>query len=242
MRVLIFHGYLLRGTGSNVYNASLAQALARLGHEVHLLCQDRQAGALDWVDRVGDWTGGKLRVEGRRREGGSVTAYVPDIGGLLPVYVADRYAGFRVKTFPQLSDEELARYLDANVASVRDVADAAGRVVSPLPHHLAEPPSGYAEAARGAADSVVFAGRLEHDEVGRLVPAADALVFPSTFPEAFGMVAAEAAAAGVLPGSPGHSGAAEVSRALAASLPAEVGALLSFPLDAEAVRAIAARL
>ena len=28
---------MLRGTGSNVYNASLAQALARLGHDVHLL-------------------------------------------------------------------------------------------------------------------------------------------------------------------------------------------------------------
>ena len=41
MRLLIFHGYLLRGTGSNVYNAELAEALARLGHEVHLLCQDR---------------------------------------------------------------------------------------------------------------------------------------------------------------------------------------------------------
>jgi hypothetical protein len=27
MRVLIFHGYLLAGTGSNVYNARLAQAL-----------------------------------------------------------------------------------------------------------------------------------------------------------------------------------------------------------------------
>ena len=31
MRVLIFHGYLLRGTGSNVYNAELAAALARTG-------------------------------------------------------------------------------------------------------------------------------------------------------------------------------------------------------------------
>ena len=41
MKVLIFHGYLLRGTGSNVYNASLAAALAGLGHEVHLVCQDR---------------------------------------------------------------------------------------------------------------------------------------------------------------------------------------------------------
>ena len=41
MRVLIFHGYMLRGTGSNIYNVNLAPALARLGHEVHLVCQDR---------------------------------------------------------------------------------------------------------------------------------------------------------------------------------------------------------
>ena len=44
MRVLIFHGYLLRGTGSNIYNSSLARALARLGHEVDLVCQDRELG------------------------------------------------------------------------------------------------------------------------------------------------------------------------------------------------------
>ena len=41
-RVLIFHGYMLRGTGSNIYTANLAAALARLGHEVHLLCQERE--------------------------------------------------------------------------------------------------------------------------------------------------------------------------------------------------------
>ena len=51
-RVLVFHGYLLRGTGSNIYNTSLAQAMVRMGHEVHLLCQDpdwrgaSRAGAL----------------------------------------------------------------------------------------------------------------------------------------------------------------------------------------------------
>ena len=75
-----------------------------------------------------------------------------------------------------------------------------------------------------------------------LVPATDALVFPSTFPESFGMVAAEAAAAGVLPVSAAHSGAAEVSRALAAALPPEVGELVSFPLDEGAVSGIAERL
>ena len=107
---------------------------------------------------------------------------------------------------------------------------------------LSEPPAGYRDAARAAAGSVAFAGRLEHDEVAGLVPATDALVFPSTFPESFGMVAAEAAAAGVLPVSAAHSGAAEVSRVLAAALPAEVRELVSFPLDDGAVRGIAERL
>jgi hypothetical protein len=53
------------------------------------------------------------------------------------------------------------------------------------------------------------------------------------------MVAAEAAAAEVAPVSANHSGAAEVSRALAADLPTEAAALVSFDLDDRAVESIA---
>jgi glycosyltransferase involved in cell wall biosynthesis len=56
------------------------------------------------------------------------------------------------------------------------------------------------------------------------------------------MVAAEAAACGVLPISAGHSGAAEVSAMLAAAVPREARAWLSFPIDDGAVRAIAERV
>jgi glycosyltransferase involved in cell wall biosynthesis len=138
MRVLIFHGYLLRGTGSNVYNAGLAQALAGQGHEVHLLCQDRHAAELDWVDAVGGWEGGRLEVDQVRDAGhaGKVTVYRPEIGGLLPVYVLDRYEGFEVKTFPDLTDAELDRYLDGNVAAVRDVVAEAGQPEAALANHL----------------------------------------------------------------------------------------------------------
>ena len=110
MRILIFHGYLLRGTGSNVYNANVAQALSRLGHDVHLFCQDREASALDWVDAVGTWSDGELSVAdaaGSAPGAGSITAYLPDIGGVLPVYVADTYDGFEASPFPDLSDAEL---------------------------------------------------------------------------------------------------------------------------------------
>jgi glycosyltransferase involved in cell wall biosynthesis len=98
MRILIFHGYLLRGTGSNIYNANLARTLAGLGHEVDLFCQDRTVHGAE-----------------------GVTIHVPDIGRLLPVYVADRYEGFDALPFPELDEAALGRYLDANVAAVRSV-------------------------------------------------------------------------------------------------------------------------
>src|SRR4051794_16173489 len=153
MKVLIFHGYLLGGTGSNVYNASVATALARMGHEVHLLCQDRRAAELPWVDRVGAWAGGGLRTEsaGGGSGTGTVTAYVPDIGGLLPVYVADDYQGFRVKTFAELSEDELGAYLEANVAAVRDVVGEAGGVDAALANHLVMGPVILARAGLGFA-------------------------------------------------------------------------------------------
>lgn len=127
MRVLIFHGYLLRGTGSNVYNAELARALAMGGHDVHLLCQDRAPQESAFVDAVGHWRDGVLevrRLDRPRPDGwGSCTAYRPDIGGLLPVYVADQYEGFTAKPFPDLSDDELASYIRLNVKAVQDICD-----------------------------------------------------------------------------------------------------------------------
>jgi glycosyltransferase involved in cell wall biosynthesis len=397
MRVLLFHGYMLRGTGSNIYNVNLARALARLGHEVHLLCQDRE-----------------VRVEG-------VRIHNPDIHRLLPVYVKDPYEGFEVKAFPELTEAELDRYIDDNVAAVRAVAEATGGFDAALANHLvmgpailaragvgsfaakihgsaleytvklhprflpyaeegmeaaagvlvgsghtarslwaalpevpdlrrktrlgppgvdvaefrpadsprsplvvfvgklivskgvdlliaawplvrtahpearlkiagygefedglrrllaaldrgdldgaravarhgwgleggeerelpilsaflADPPAGYAETAAGMAESVELIGRLEHDEVAELLPRSEALVMPSTFPEAFGMVAVEAAACGALPVSAGHSGMLEVSRQLAAGLPGGTGELTSFPVELGAVEAIADRL
>jgi len=459
MKILIFHGYLLRGTGSNIYNNNLARALAGLGHEVHLFCQDLEAEDLAWVDSIGLWSGvpdggiGRLEVRRLRDSlaSGSVTVYRPPIGSLLPVYIEDPYEGFDARAYPRLSEQEVENYISINVAAVREVetliggSDAAlanhllmapvvlaragvrpyavkhhgsdleytvkpnprflpyaeeglepaaailvgswhtatslweaipglelksktglgppgvdadefsqlpasearerilelagairsgpasssfGRddeaavealgelagadgprvifvgklIVSkgvdllvaawPLIHRanpgarlllvgfgayeiglralvtalgegdldsaryiaeagreleggeaarldyladfLALPPLGYTEAARGAAGSVSFSGRLEHDEVARVLPACDAMVVPSTFPEAFGMVAAEGAASGVLPVCAGHSGLAEVTAVLAEEVPA-VSDLISFRLGPEAV-------
>lgn len=479
MRILIFHGYLLGGTGSNVYNARLAEALVRLGHEVHLFSQDRHPESYPFVDAVGSWEQGSLQV--RQLADGPVrcTVYRPDIGGLLPVYVADRYESVQARTFLECDDEQIAAYVDANVDAVREVVVRAGPDVALANHlvmgpailaralagavpyavkvhgsaleytvkrdpqrflgfareglagangvlvgsrHTAEslwealgepglerrtrlgPPGvdvqrfvprepvlahaalheladrlsaaaaagpvgqastfardersaaaavtrlasgegplvafvgklivskgvdlllaawplvlerspdarlaivgfgayrdgllrlcealgrgslqeareialagralesaaagsgenggerplrhllaflnslhgaqrdAYLAAASSLGERVTFTGRLDHEELVDLLPACDALVVPSTFPEAFGMVAAEAAACGVPPISARHSGLAEVSDVLADVLPAKVGSWLSFPVDDSAVRAIAERV
>jgi glycosyltransferase involved in cell wall biosynthesis len=148
VRVLIFHGYLLAGTGSNVYNAALGEALARGGHEVHLLCQDRDPLALDWVDAAGSWDGGSLEVRARR-EPARATVYRPDIGGLLPLYVADRYEGVDARPFQELSPAEVDRYVEANVAAVREVAERVRPDVA-LANHLVMGPVVLARGLAGA--------------------------------------------------------------------------------------------
>jgi glycosyltransferase involved in cell wall biosynthesis len=89
---------------------------------------------------------------------------------------------------------------------------------------------------------VRFTGRLEHADLPDLLVGCQAQVVPSTFPEAFGMVAAEAAACGVLPLSASHSGLAEVSAALAPALDGRLRALLSFQVGPGAVEEIAGKL
>ena len=189
VRILIFHGYLLRGTGSNIYNAELAQWLVKLGHEVHLLCQEGNPAEYDFVDAVGRWPDGRLAVE-VVREPVRCTAYQPDIGGVLPLYVADRYDGFDARTFPQLTDAEIERYIAANVEAVRDVV-AAAAPDGALANHLVMGP---VILARALAGRVPYAVKIHGS-------ALEYTVRPGI--ERFGRYAREglAGAAGVLVGS-----------------------------------------
>jgi glycosyltransferase involved in cell wall biosynthesis len=159
LRLLIFHGYLLGGTGSNVYNARLAEALVRLGHEVHLLSQERHPEQHPFIAAAGDWDSGTLRVrdlDGAPGGPGRATVYRPDIGGLLLVYVADRYEGLETKTFAACTPEELERYLAANVAAVAEVA-ALARPQLALANHLVMGP---VILARGLERAVPYAVKV----------------------------------------------------------------------------------
>jgi glycosyltransferase involved in cell wall biosynthesis len=148
-----------------------------------------------------------------------------------------------------------AALLAGELEQAREIARA-GRALEgeptrspPLRHLLAfldslqgEERERYLAAACRLDEQVLFSGRLDHEELAELLPACEAVVVPSTFPEAFGMVAAEAAACGALPVSAFHSGLAEVSGVLARAVPERAADWLSFPIDDHAVRALAAAL
>ena len=162
MHLLVFHGFLLRGTGSNVYNARLVPALVRAGHTVDLLAQDAQARELDWIDAVGTLgTDGAVTGVEVLREPVGVTVWQPDIGGLLPVYVEDRYPGFEVKTFVDCSPAEIEAYVAANVRAIAAVT-ARRRPDVALINHLVMGPLA---AARGLPPDVPYAVKVHGSDL-----------------------------------------------------------------------------
>lgn len=122
MKILLWHGYLMSGSGSNVYTLNTAAAWRRQGHDVLVMCQQKRASEFGPVDAEGDLSPDNDRYEaiatGAPAGAGRVTVIRPDIGGLLPVYVYDDYEGFVVKRFVDLSDEELDRYVQRNVTAM----------------------------------------------------------------------------------------------------------------------------
>jgi glycosyltransferase involved in cell wall biosynthesis len=141
VRLIMTHGYMLSGTGSNVYVQNLCHALVREGHEIYLLCQEREPLAYDFV--AGHYVVDSERIEQRGAQEtpypGHCAVYNPEIGDLLPVYVYDDYPGWRVKTFLELTDQELENYLGRNVEAVRSVLGASGAEAAITNHSVPGP-------------------------------------------------------------------------------------------------------
>jgi glycosyltransferase involved in cell wall biosynthesis len=98
VKIVLWHGYLLGGTGSNVYTRQLAREWSRAGHDVTVLCQDAHPERYDIGARV-------VR---------------PEVAGLLPVFVLDRYQGYEVKLLQDCTRVELDRWVEANAAALRE--------------------------------------------------------------------------------------------------------------------------
>ena len=120
MHLVIVHGYILSGTGSNIYTANIARTWKNEGHAVTVVCQDRFANQLDWVD---EHIVGTNNIPTSAPKQGTVRVVVPDINGLLLVYNYDRYPEYKVKTLLQCSMEEIDSHIEATAKGLRKVLE-----------------------------------------------------------------------------------------------------------------------
>ncbi len=143
MRVLLWHGWLLEGGGSNVYTAMVARELRERGYDVLLLCQEKHPARFAFVDTWGtvDERGvSELTPTSAESAAGRVVALRPFIGAILPVFVIDEYEDFdRVERFVSLSDDELDVYLDFNIGALHAAAEWHGSEVIVAGHAIPGP-------------------------------------------------------------------------------------------------------
>jgi glycosyltransferase involved in cell wall biosynthesis len=119
MHLVMLHGYLMQGTGSNIYVANIAKAWQKQGHRVSVLCQDPEAGSLPFVE---EFIGPEDKLPSTPPQPGTIRVVVPDINNLLPVYVFDRYIGYQVKLIPDMTLDEINSHIEATACSLRKVA------------------------------------------------------------------------------------------------------------------------
>ena len=139
MRILVWHGWVLEGSGSNVTAARISETWRAAGHDVLLLCQERHAERYPWIDAEGDVDGrGPIGLPERPgTRAGRCVLLRPRIGRTLPVFVVDRYEGFEdVRRFVDLTDDELEAYLHANAEALRAAAEWHGSEVVVAGHAI----------------------------------------------------------------------------------------------------------
>ena len=119
MRVAIFHGFELTGSGSNEYTRYLSRALARQGHDVHVLCREPDPASIPRTWRALLPGTARERTDGSSRADAGeegVTLHQLANGAVRPVYVTDKQRAGNVKAFESLTAWMSSRMRAINAA------------------------------------------------------------------------------------------------------------------------------
>ncbi|MGH7464195.1 MAG: glycosyltransferase, partial [Longimicrobiales bacterium] len=138
--ICLLHGYLLDGSGSNLWTRSIARALVRDGATIHLVCQEPHPEIYDFISRAYEYAVNGTAVTVLDREtayAGRCIMHQPVLGDTLPVYVWDEYEEFEhVVPMAELDDTALEDYIHRNVDVVSRVVRENGITVMHANHAL----------------------------------------------------------------------------------------------------------
>jgi glycosyltransferase involved in cell wall biosynthesis len=115
--ICVLHGYLLEGSGSNLWTRLIVEALCREGRTVHLMCQENHPDRYPFIRESRLYRRGETAqcTTFESSYPGSCILHKPVLDGPLPVFVWDRYEEFsRVVPMIELSDDEIEDYVSWN--------------------------------------------------------------------------------------------------------------------------------
>ncbi|MDB4873976.1 MAG: hypothetical protein JWM41_422 [Gemmatimonadetes bacterium] len=126
----ILHGYLLDGSGSNLWTRCVVESLCMQGIDVQLVCQEPHADKFDCIASAHryrlDGTVDTL-FERATPYPGKCVMHQPELSDVLPVFVWDKYEQFStVVPMVDLPDAALQAYVERNVDVVLEVVQRYG--------------------------------------------------------------------------------------------------------------------
>jgi glycosyltransferase involved in cell wall biosynthesis len=128
--ICILHGYLLEGSGSNLWTRSIVESLCRQGETVHLMAQENHPERYDFISEARFYRpDGTVETRFRRAPStsGCCILHQPDLGDTLPVYVWDKYEEFpRVVPLVDLPDDEVEEYVQRNTRALLRIVQEQG--------------------------------------------------------------------------------------------------------------------
>jgi glycosyltransferase involved in cell wall biosynthesis len=131
--IAILHGYLLEGSGSNLWTRSIIQSLCRNGETIHLVCQENHPELYDFISEAIVYHSNGPKETILKRESvypGKCTLHKPQLGETLPVYVHDKYEEYSdVQPMINLADEKIEVYLQINIRVLTEIVSEQGITV-----------------------------------------------------------------------------------------------------------------
>ena len=116
MRIGLYHGYELTGSGSNEYTRYLAKSFVDAGHEVHIICRESRPEDIPYITKAYAWERDGSVEEMPVSGNGTQECFLHQLphGDVRPVYLTDKQRKGNVKSFISLTDEELQEYHQLN--------------------------------------------------------------------------------------------------------------------------------
>lgn len=143
MHILVSHGYLLHGTGSNIYVQNICREFCRKGHNVSIVSQESRPQDFDFIAESFEFNEDNKEIVQRfsrdKKFSGKCIHYKPYLGGFLPVYVYDHYEGFEVKEFTDLSKTELEQYISHNARAIKSITEERNADLAISNHTIMQP-------------------------------------------------------------------------------------------------------